>query len=236
MPDLFVGQKTNAENYQIVESEFHHCIRVMRNSIGSEVLVTDFDGIIHTAIIQNIEKDKAILEIKKIYKTESTDIPKIAIAISLTSPSDRLEWFVEKAVENGVHEIFPMLCERTEVKKVNIERLLRVVKAAAKQTIRPLLPQISDLKSFDTILNNSSTYPQQFIGHCQDDLEGFLGKLYDAKLNTLVYIGPAGDFSAKEIKNALDKNCIPVSLGPYRLRTETAGLTAIQILQTIKQL
>lgn len=236
MPDLFVGQKTNADIFQIVESEFHHCIRVMRNSIGSEVLITDFDGIIYTAIVQNIEKDKAQLVIKNIYKTESKDIPKIAIAISLTSPSDRFEWFVEKAVENGIHEIFPMICERTEVKKVNIDRLIRVVRAAAKQTIRPLLPHVSDLKTFDAIINSSSAYPQLFIGHCQDGLEGFLGKLYNSEHNTLIMIGPAGDFSAKEIEKALDKNYIPVSLGPYRLRTETAGLTALQILQTIKQL
>lgn len=236
MPDLFIGQRIHPNGFQLIDSEFHHCVRVMRNSIGSEIRVTDFDGHIYTATIQNIEKDRAYVETKGIYKTESAQAPKLSVAISLTSPSDRLEWFVEKAVENGIHEIYPMICERTEAKKVNRERLLRIEKAAAKQTIRPLLPVIYELRSFDALLDHTSNYPQRFIGHCQDGLEGFLGKLYNPKQDALVFIGPAGDFGEKEIRNALAKNCIPVSLGDYRLRTETAGLTALQILQTIKQL
>ncbi|MBK8956266.1 MAG: 16S rRNA (uracil(1498)-N(3))-methyltransferase [Saprospiraceae bacterium] len=236
MPDLFIGNKINDDYFELVEQEYHHCVRVTRHQENSDIYVTDFEGMIFKANIQKIEKDKVLVKITDLYKSETPGMATVSIAISPTSPSERLEWFTEKAVENGIHKIFPMVCERSEVKKVNKERLERIVKAAAKQTLRPLLPDIENLMSFEQVMNATSDIDQKFIAHCNDGLEGFLGKLYNPQKKAIVLIGPAGDFSNKEIQSALTKNYHPVSLGPYRLRTETAGLTALQIIQTMKQL
>lgn len=236
MADLFTGSKISDNRFTINDQEFHHCIRVTRHRAGDRILVTQWDGQIYEGLIESIEKDVANIHIHTLYKSEQIDSTKIAIAISLTHPVDRLEWFIEKAVENGIHEIFPMVCERTEVKKINEQRIHKLILSAAKQSLRPLLPILHPLMKFDHLMPELHSYTQKFIGYCSEEPLSFLGKLYHSKASAVVMIGPAGDFSSFEIKNALSNQFNPVSLGQYRLRTETAGLTALQIMQTIRQL
>lgn len=234
--DLFVGTRNNEYKFDITDKEFHHCVRVTRHKTGDEILVTDFNGVIYHGRIQAIHPEELNVEILGIYKEEAQDVPKISIAISLTQPMDRFEWFVEKAVENGIHEIIPILCKRTEMDKLKMERLQKIIEASAKQTLRPLKPELHELQKLNEVIVNRKSIAQKFIGHCEDGLEGFLGKKYNPSKDVLVLIGPAGDFTKEEIELAKANDFIPISLGDYRLRTETAGLTALQILQTIRQL
>ncbi|MBK6544044.1 MAG: RsmE family RNA methyltransferase [Saprospiraceae bacterium] len=234
--ELFIGHKINEKQFCLTQDEFHHCIRVTRHKIGDAILVTEFNGIIFNAKIIQINTQEAILEINGIFREENLHTTKISIAISPTQHMDRFEWFIEKAVENGVHEIIPLHCKRTENIKIKTDRLLKIITASAKQTLRPWIPRMQSLCAFENLFNTYDLQSQKFIGHCQDGLEGYLGKLYSPAANVLILIGPAGDFTTDEIKFAILNKCIPVSLGDYRLRTETAGLTALQILQTIRHL
>ena len=234
--DLFIGRRQNNNQFNISDKEYHHCVRVTRHKAGDLILVTDFSGIIYNARIAEIIDDELNAEIIDVYKQESLDVPKISIAISLTHPMDRFEWFVEKVVENGIHEIIPIICKRTETDKIKKERLHKIIDASAKQTLRPLKPELSELCTLEKMIIHKKDTAQKFIGHCADGLEGFLGKKYNPSRDVLVLIGPAGDFTKEEIAFARSNEYIPISLGEYRLRTETAGLTALQILQTIRQL
>jgi 16S rRNA (uracil1498-N3)-methyltransferase len=234
--DLFVGTRHNEEKFDIKDKEFHHCIRVTRHKPGDDILVTDFNGMIYRGRIQAIHPEVVHVEVLGVYKKEAENVPKISIAISLTQPMDRFEWFVEKAVENGIHEIIPTYCKRTETDKLKMERLQKIIEASAKQTLRPLKPELRELQKLNEVIASSTKVAQKFIGHCEDGLEGFLGKKYNPSNDVLVLIGPAGDFTKEEIELAKSNDFVPISLGDYRLRTETAGLTALQILQTIRQL
>ncbi|HEX5625096.1 MAG TPA: RsmE family RNA methyltransferase [Saprospiraceae bacterium] len=234
--DLFTGTRINDSQFILAGDEFHHCMRVTRHRTGDSILVTDFDGRIYQSVIQKPDADQLYLLIEKLFREEHSNAPKISIAISPTQQMDRFEWFVEKAVENGIHEIIPLWCKRTENTRLKTERLQKIITASAKQTLRPLKPELRDLCRLQDLFTLKAGVSQRFIGHCEDGLEGFLGSKYNPGEDVLVLIGPAGDFTLEEIEFALTHHCIPVSLGAYRLRTETAGLSALQILQTIRQL
>lgn len=234
--DLFIGHKKNEQQFSISDKEYHHCVRVTRHKEGDIILATDFSGTIYKTRIHEILPAQLIAEIIDLYTQEATDVAKISIAISLTQPMDRFEWFVEKAVENGIHEIIPLYCKRTETDKIKKDRLQKIIEASAKQTLRPLKPILQEINKLEELIFSKKNTAQKFIGHCMEGFQEFLGKKYNPTNDVLVLIGPAGDFTNEEIQLAVSNDYIPISLGKYRLRTETAGLTALQILQTMRQL
>ncbi|MFZ1296716.1 MAG: RsmE family RNA methyltransferase, partial [Saprospiraceae bacterium] len=134
----------------------------------------------------------------------------------------------------GVHRIVPIHCKRTENNKIKLDRLDKIIASSAKQTLRPLRPEINELVDFKIFVKGCASYSQRFIAHCESDSKLFLGNTYNPKVDAVVLIGPAGDFTLEEIQLAKETGFIPVSLGDYRLRTETAGLSALLILQTIR--
>jgi len=234
--DLFIGTKISESQFVLKDEEHHHCIRVTRHKSGDMILVSDFEGIIYEGELSEINQTNAFVSLKKIYKQEDTSLSQIIIAISPTQQMDRFEWFVEKAVESGVHKIVPIICKRTENSKIKSERLSRIVSSSAKQTLRPLKPEITEIIGFKEYVEQNELPSQRFIAHCESDSKLFLGTAYNAKDPAVVLIGPAGDFTLEEIRLAKIHDYKPVSLGDYRLRTETAGLSAIQILQTIRHI
>ncbi len=234
--ELFSGKRLDEKHFALSGSELHHCIRVTRHRLGDKILITDFQGTIYNALISDSNSDTLTLQILGVYKVEYPTQAKISIAISLTQPADRFEWFIEKAVENGIHEIIPIECTRTENSKFKKDRCLKIIESSAKQTLRPYKPLLHDLCTFGNAIKSFSDYPQKYFGHCQQEELPYLGKLYHPQQAVIVYIGPAGDFTQEEISLARTNNVVPVSLGSYRLRTETAGLTSLLILQTIKHL
>jgi 16S rRNA (uracil1498-N3)-methyltransferase len=233
MKDLFFASIEN-DRAVLLEKEFHHAIRVTRHQVGDEIWITDFKGKIWSATISKENAKSAELSIGSIVKEE---YPKaiVAIAISPTQTSERTEWFVEKAVECGVHRIYFIQCKRTEVKRVNFDKMSKVVWAAAKQTQRAWLPEIYDLQNFEQFIE-SSNIEQKFICHCESENLPYLGKQYIINKDAVACIGPAGDFTSEEIQLALRHGFCSAGLGDYRLRTETAGIAALQIFQTILNL
>lgn len=232
--ELFVGTKLSESQFILKENEYHHCIRVTRHKSGDLILITDFNGLIYEGMLTEINQLEAIVSIKSIYKKEERDEQQITIAISPTQQMDRFEWFVEKAVECGVHQIVPINCKRTENTKIKLDRLNKIISSSAKQTLRPLRPELTELVDFKEFVERSDPSSQRYIAHCEPDSKTFLGNAYNAHIDAIVLIGPAGDFTLEEIQLSKKTGFIPVSLGDYRLRTETAGLCAIQILQTIR--
>ena len=236
MADLFYGQPLDTKHFVLENEEFHHCIKVTRHKIGDSILVTDFAGSIFNAHIDQIQSNSALLTVTGLYKEESADAPQLQIAISPTHQSERFEWCVEKAVEAGVHKIIPMFCDRTETRRIRKERLDRIIFAAAKQTLRPLKPELTDATTFNQLIEDLTLPAQKFIAHCNETDKRYLGSSFKPTGAAIIFIGPAGDFSEREINQAIQKKFIPVSLGSYRLRTETAGLVALQIFQTVRSL
>ncbi|MBK1895260.1 RsmE family RNA methyltransferase [Chryseobacterium paridis] len=206
----------------INDEEQQHIVKVLRMKNGEEIHVTDGKGNIASGKLV-LEGKKALLDVSEI-KTGMPDFnPKLHIAIAPTKNIDRIEFFVEKAVEMGVSEITILITEKTERKNINIDKIRKQSIAASKQSLRFHFPIINDSVKFSDFIKNI-TSENTFVAHCHENLERIeLDKL--PKLDQYTFlIGPEGDFSEKEIRHLADNKVKATSLGNQRLRTETAGI------------
>jgi len=209
------------------EEESAHCVRVLRYSAGDEILITDGRGTTYTAQITNPHPKHCDFEILTREKQEPHHHFHLHIAIAPTKNVERLEWAVEKCVEIGVDEITPLLCRFSERKQLRTDRLEKIILSAAKQSLTPYLPVLHELTPYDEFIKTQAERNQQcFIAHCYKDEKRFLKEEIEQGRDVLVLIGPEGDFSEKEVTDALALGFIPVSLGNSRLRTETAAVVA----------
>lgn len=213
------------------EEESQHAIRVLRMCVDDEVEVTDGLGHIFHCRITNPSQHHCEVEIQSVETPAPLHAGYVHIVLAPTKNIDRTEWFLEKATEIGVDEITLVLCDHSERKVVNIERLQKIVIAAAKQSLRTTYPILNDLTPFKEIVCNKREGERLFIAHCE---EGYAATESKRALRdwlehgdrVTVLIGPEGDFSPAEIQSALAAGFLPVSLGNGRLRTETAGVVA----------
>ena len=156
------------------------------------------------------------------------------MAVSLLKNPARFEWFVEKAVETGIDEIIPIICERTEKQNFKIQRIENIIISASKQTLKARFTKLKPMLDFrDIVLNHDSD--QAFIPHLNAQSE-YLGKLMEPSRSYTILIGPEGDFTDLEVKLALENGFIPASLGENRLRTETAAIVAGNIVNIINDI
>lgn len=211
--------------------ESKHCTKVLRKKNGDRIQITDGKGFLYHAIITNADAGKCTFDTVGKVEGPRRDYH-IHIAISPVKNDDRLEWFVEKAVEIGVDEITLIECHHTERSRVKTERLTNLAISAMKQSLKWTLPTISGPVKLSGLLA-STTATKRFIAHVDPSNPVHLIKLAPAHSDYLILIGPEGDFSPDELESALDHGFQKVSLGTSRLRTETAGLAACHILNLV---
>lgn len=150
------------------------------------------------------------------------------MAIAPTKNIERMEWLVEKATEMGFDELTLLLCDNSERKQVRMDRLEKIVVSAMKQSLKACKPILHDLTPLRSFIES---HPHGgYICHCAEGEKVCLPALPKSG-GSIVMIGPEGDFSREEINFALEHGYRAASLGECRLRTETAGLVAIQLLQ-----
>jgi len=213
------------------EDTSKHIVQVLRMKNGEQLQLTNGKGNLFTAEITDDNRKKCAVSI--IQKTEIiSPKSKITIAISLIKNTTRFEWFLEKATEIGVSEIIPLICERTEKTAFKFERMKSILVSAMLQSQQTWLPVLHEPVKFTSLLKQSKQ-EQKFIAHCEDEnnKQPLTNKLINGLANKLIFIGPEGDFTTKEIELALQNNFIPVALGDTRLRTETAGVVAATLLK-----
>lgn len=213
--------------------ESQHCVRVMRHREGDTVVVTDGRGMRYDCRLARADAKGCELEV--VSQTEMTVRPyELRMAVAPTKNIDRFEWFVEKAVEIGVTRITPIETEHSERTRVRVDRLERIVTAAAKQSLKYYLPTIDEITPIGELMKSDAS-AQRFILHCGDTPKPHLMAAAAKGLSTLVLIGPEGDFSAGEVATALGLGYRECTLGPERLRTETAAMVATNIVALINQ-
>ena len=210
------------------EEESKHCIRVLRTNEGDEVKVIDGKGCYVLAIVLDANPKKCLLEIIKRVDVEN-DTPKIHIAVAPTKNLDRMEWFLEKAIEFGVSEVSFIKCRFSERKELKLERFHKIALSAIKQCNRYHLPQINEMVSFESFIKANED-ENKFIAYCPTAETELLNNFVLKGVDTCVLIGPEGDFSKEEVEIALKNKFIEVSLGKSRLRTETAALASCYTL------
>ena len=204
-----------------------HITKSFRKNIGDLIKITNGNGSICDAEI--IEKGRNIkVEIKKIVNYEREKIS-IHVALSPLKNTSRFEWFVEKATELGINQITPIISHYSEKRKVNTERLERIIISSMKQSnqcYRPILNTIVDYKTF--ILNNKE---EKIIANLKTNNK-LQKKLLETN-NLCLLIGPEGGFSDKEIEYSLKNNVKEITLGNNRLRSETAAIYSISAIKAI---
>jgi 16S rRNA (uracil1498-N3)-methyltransferase len=224
------------ETLTLPESDSAHCTRVLRMQAGDEIEVVDGCGHIYKCRIAVAHNKRTMVEI-----IDTVDAPlvwrnKITVAIAPTKHMDRMEWLVEKLVEIGINRIVILRCRYSERKEINVERLSKIAVSAMKQSLKAVMPEITEMMAYKDFIAQSDE-EQRFIAYCDPDIpRKLLSKEYQPFKDTVILIGPEGDFSKEEITAALDAGFAPVTLGDNRLRTETAALVACDTCHIINQL
>jgi 16S rRNA (uracil1498-N3)-methyltransferase len=220
---------------QLPETESHHCVRVLRKQEGDTIHITDGKGHFFKACLLDTHPKHCRVDI-----VETIDAPplwtgRIEIAMAPTKNTDRTEWFVEKAAEIGIDKIYFLKTHYSERKEINTERIRKILVSAMKQSVKATLPEVQEMTAFNQFVRQGFE-GQKFIAHCYPGEKPLLSKSCKKGENTLVLIGPEGDFSEEEIALAQENGFQSVSLGESRLRTETAALAACQIIHIARQL
>lgn len=219
---------------QLSEEESKHSVRVLRLGEGDEIKIVNGKGDFFTARITDPNPKRCGIQILDHIPGFGARPFKIHVAVAPTKNLDRIEWFVEKAVEIGIDEISFLLCDRSERKTINLDRILKIAVSAMKQSVKAYLPIIHDLQPYTNFI--SKINPQEtLIAHLEEHDRTSLSMVNPGK-NTCVLIGPEGDFSGKEIELAYQHGIKPVTLGRSRLRTETAALVACHTINLLHEL
>lgn len=213
------------------QEESRHIVKVLRKKEGDLLHITNGKGYIFKSEILLADQKRCKAQIVSTQKKH----PKahwLHMVVAPTKNNDRLEWFLEKATEIGVSEITPIFCDRSERKVIKKERLEKVIQSAMKQSLRAYLPKLNDAISYRDFMAKELN-GLLFIAHCEEEEKVDLKRRVAPDMDVTILIGPEGDFSQNEIDMAYKKGFLPVSLGEYRLRTETAAIVACTTVNMI---
>lgn len=217
--------------------ESAHCVRVLRHKEGNRIFVTDGAGNRYEAEITMADPRGVLVRTISEEKIPTHWGCRIVLAIAPPKNMDRLEWMVEKAVEIGIDRIIPIQCRRSERKALRTDRLIKIAVSAMKQSLKTTLPEVSDLISLKEFLKEPFNGFQKFMGYCDSEYpRKELVREYVPGLNVVILIGPEGDFSPEEVRECVAAGYEPVTFGESRLRTETAGLFALQTIHILNSL
>ncbi len=211
--------------------ESKHATKVLRKKEGDILNFTDGKGNLYKAEITIADTRKCRLTILSSEQKEKQHNYHVHIAIAPTKNMDRFEWFLEKATEIGIDEITPIICSRSERKIIKKERGSRILLSAMKQSLKYHLPKLNEAVSLTNFLERNFD-GEKYIAHCENGEKKDL-KTINKTENTIILIGPEGDFSPKEIELALENQFKAVNLATNRLRTETAGIIAVHTINII---
>ena len=215
------------------KEESKHIVKVLRKKESDKIFITNGLGyLFESEIILASEKKCEVKIIKETFQQPDTFYTHIAVAP--TKMNDRLEWFLEKATEIGIHEITPIICDHSERKVYKIDRAEKIIQAAMKQSLHYYLPKINEPISLSHFVK-SNIDGQKFIAHCEETDKKSFQKEIAKNEKVTILIGPEGDFSTKEINLAIANQFIPVTLGNTRLRTQTAALVACHTIALLNE-
>ena len=241
---LFYSNTINSDSSQFTfdKIESRHIVKVLRKKEGDNLFITDGNNSLFKVTILIASDKKCTVKIDTVEQKENSRNYYLHIAIAPTKNNDRLELFLEKATEIGIDEITPIICKHSERKVVKQERLEKVLVSAMKQSLKFKLPKLNAATSFSDFINQQYQ-GDLFIAHCEETDKKSLKSELISRFNSkkqkqpiTILIGPEGDFSNEEINVALKNKCTPVTFGESRLRTETAGIVAVQSVAFFNEL
>ena len=223
---------------ELPEEEAKHAVRVLRLQCGDRLFLVDGEGGLFEAEVTMSSGKHCMYNIISNLDYQKEWQGRICLAIAPTKMMERIEWMAEKATEIGFDEICFLNCKFSERKTIRTDRVEKIVVSAMKQSHKAGKPAVCEMTDFRKYID-TNTSGHRFIAHCYDEVEraDFYGELQ--KMNpedsVTILVGPEGDFSIDEVKYAVAQGYKSVSLGRSRLRTETAGLCAVQMSNLSKR-
>ena len=233
MQKFFVGsEQINNNSVLITDEDVNHIINVLRLNIDEEILVGNKDnGESYLCCISSLQKEKVCANILK--KVESTE-PNTYIHLFQGLPkADKMEYIIQKCTEIGVSEITPVLMKRCIVKideKENLrknERWQKIIKSAAEQSKRDIIPKINFTKDFKNIFEIFREYDIVIVAYEEEHTKTLKEVLQGAKKDikkVAIIIGPEGGLEREEVDKIIENGGKCVTLGKRILRTETAPI------------
>lgn len=233
---FFYAPEASTSN-ELPPDEAMHALRVLRLKIGDELMLMDGRGNFYRAEVTLAHTKHCLYEIKETFPQERQWEGHLHLAIAPTKMMERMEWMIEKAVEIGVDEISFLNCQFSERHLVKIPRVEKIAVSAMKQSHKAWITRLNDMMVFKDFISQPRD-GRKFIAHCYDEIPRTylfdeLRKPSETE-NATVLIGPEGDFSINEVHEAIAHGYQSVHLGKSRLRTETAGLSAVMMMQLSK--
>lgn len=228
------------QQQELPAAEAMHAMRVLRLKSGDELFLMDGVGNYFRAVVTIAATHNCYYEIVERQPQMPQWQGHIHLAIAPTKMLDRIEWLVEKATEIGIDEISFFHSKFSERKLLKTARLEKIAISAMKQSRKAWKPVLHEILSFKEFLA-MPVEGRKYIAHCYEEIPrtslfAALQSQPDAATESVtVLIGPEGDFSIDEVKQAIEAGYQSVHLGTSRLRTETAGLMAVTMMQLSKQ-
>lgn len=230
---LFYSPDLSADLCELTAEESKHCAKVLRMSPGDTLHLTDGKGLLCRAHLVSTHPTCVAAIDERIYDYGARPYH-FHLAIAPPKNPSRLEWFVEKAVEIGIDEISPIVCDHSERATLNLPRLERIAQSAMLQSLKssfPIIHQPVTLAEFA-----QTPFPgTKLVCYCAGDERTPIQTVCPPHTDVVLLIGPEGDFSETEISTLLNNQFQPVTLGESRLRTETAALVATAFVSFVNQ-
>ena len=226
-----------ATGRELPEEEAVHAVRVLRLQEGDKIVLMDGEGCFYQAEVTMASQKHCLYQITNTLPQQPQWKGHLHLAIAPTKMMERIEWMTEKAVEIGVDEISFLRCQFSERKVIKLPRIEKITVSAMKQSRKAWKTQLCEMTDFKTFVQREYK-GRKFIAHCYDEIARTY--LYDElrqpsdSEDVLVLVGPEGDFSVDEVGLAIEHGFVSVHLGESRLRTETAGLAAVMMMQLYK--
>jgi len=231
--EIFLSSDIEGGLVRLDAEESGHCVRVLRHRAGDEISVIDGRGTLLRCRLLNADPRGAEAQVLERIEGFGSHPYRLTMAVCPTKNIDRYEWFAEKATEIGLDVLAPVIGERSERRVLKTERLCRLVKSAAKQSLKGAVPEVREAVSVKEFIVSAPEDAVKMICYCFEGEKKGVREVLNgvpADSEVLILIGPEGDFSPEEAELALQRGWIPVTLGASRLRTETAALVSATLV------
>lgn len=227
--ELFYGQLSDDNLITFDGEESAHMVKVLRHREGDEIFAMDGSGTLFHCTVLDASVKGSYARIDSRQERWGVPAYHLTLACCPTKNNERFEWLGEKATELGIDALVPVIGDRSERKIYKTERMRRIVLSAAKQSLKTAVPQVRECISVLDFIAEAPKDSLKMIAYCfegeklsiKDALQKFTGE------SICILIGPEGDFSPKEVSEAIKAGFKPVHLGSSRLRTETAALFSV---------
>ncbi len=214
--------------------ESWHCAKVLRKKSGDEISVIDGKGNMFRGTLEVVNEKSCSVKIIEGPIKQATRNYYLHLLIAPTKQIDRIEWMLEKAIEIGLDEITFIQCRNSERTVIKTDRMQKIVESAVKQSLQSMIPTVNELTDFKQSVK--LTAGQKLIAYCGEGEATPVTSVDFKNKRSCIMIGPEGDFTPEEFQLALENGFKGLSLGTNRLRTETAGLYAVQAASLLSAL